>query len=469
MRVRRIGAFGGDHGTARKGHQQGCPESCRHAIMRNFPLVGRLRYLLEAVGPELRQYIVANNNEERPFSRVQRRWVYASSKRQNNYFGFGTDNEPESSPNYLIVKRSALPISSPHVDDADYDPDYRIPSDVVLGGFRNRARTFRHASVVNVSGMSYGSLSGAAVEALNRGAQLAGCFQNTGEGGLAPYHLHGGDIVCQIGTGYFGCREIDGRLSMPQLKALVAAHPQVRAFEIKLSQGTKPGLGDVLPKEKLTEEIARIRGVPLDRDCVSPASHTMFHDADSLLNFAEWIAAETGLPVGVKSAIGEMDFWKELAHLCASTGRSIDFVTVDGGGGGTGAAPLVFADRVGLPFKIGFARMRRVFVEEGLARRVALIGSGKLGFPETALTAFALGCDLVNVGREPLMAVGCIQAQRCHTNHCPTGIATQNRWLSRGLDSQLKSVRLANYVIMLRKELLALSRACGAARPTRPT
>jgi glutamate synthase domain-containing protein 2 len=285
----------------------------RHAIMRNFPLVGRLRYLLEAVGPELRQYIVTNNNEERPFSRAQRRWVYASSKRQNNYFGFGTDNEPESSPNYLIVKHSAFPISSPHVDDADFDPDYRIPSDVVLGGFRNRARTFRPASVVNVSGTSYGSLSGATVEALNRGAQLAGCFQNTDEGGLAPYHLHGGDIVHQIGTGYFGCREIDGRFSMPRLKALVAEHPQVRAVEIKLSQGAKPGLGGVLPKEKPTEESARIRDVPLDRDCVSPASHTMFHDADSLLDFAEWIAAKTGLPVGVNSAIGEMDFWKELA------------------------------------------------------------------------------------------------------------------------------------------------------------
>ncbi|MGE0392237.1 MAG: FMN-binding glutamate synthase family protein [Vicinamibacterales bacterium] len=441
----------------------------RHAILRNFPLIGHLRYLLEAFGPELRQYIVTNNNEERPFSRTQRRWIYASSKRQNNYFGFGSDNEPEASANYLIVKHSAFPKATPHAGEPGYDGMHPIPAAIEIGAWRGRRRPFRPGSVVNVSGMSFGSLSGAAVEALNKGAKLAGCFQNTGEGGLSPYHLQGGDLVLQIGTGYFGCRELDGRFSLPRLKDLVAAHPQIRAIEIKLSQGAKPGAGGVLPKEKITAEIAAIRHIDATRDCVSPASHSVFHDADSLLDFVEQVAQETGLPVGVKSAVGDMGFWHDVARLCATTGRSVDFVTIDGGEGGTGAAPLVFVDHVGLPFKIGFSRVHRAFAEQGLTRKVAFIGSGKLGLPDTALMAFVLGADMVNIAREALMAIGCIQAQRCHTNHCPTGIATQSAWLARGLDPTLKSARLANYIVTLRKDLIALTHACGREHPTAVT
>jgi glutamate synthase domain-containing protein 2 len=441
----------------------------RHAILRNFPVIGHLRYLLEAFGPELRQYIVTNNNEERPFSRTQRRWIYASSKRQNNYFAFGSDNEPEASSNYLIVKHSAFPKSTPHVGEPGYDSMHPIPAAIEIGAWRGRKRPFRPGSVVNVSGMSYGSLSGAAVEALNKGAKLAGCFQNTGEGGLSPYHLQGGDLMLQVGTGYFGCRELDGRFSLPRLKDLVAAHPQIRAIEIKLSQGAKPGAGGVLPKEKITAEIAAIRHIDPTRDCVSPASHAVFHDADSLLDFVERVAQETGLPVGVKSAVGDMGFWNDIARLCATTGRSVDFVTIDGGEGGTGAAPLVFVDHVGLPFKIGFSRVHRTFAEQGLTRKVAFIGSGKLGLPDTALMAFVLGADMVNIAREALMAIGCIQAQRCHTNHCPTGIATQSAWLARGLDPTLKSARLANYIVTLRKDLVALTHACGKDHPTEVT
>src|SRR5262245_9725857 len=248
----------------------------KHAILRNFPIIGHFRYLLESVGPELRQYIVTDNNEERPFSRDQRRWVYASSKLQNNYFGFGSDNELESSPNYHIIKHSPFPLRSPHPGDVDYDPHYTLASLKIVGGYRKRAKAFRPASVINVSGMSFGSLSGAAVEAINRGVKMAGCYQNTGEGGLARHHLHGGDLMYQIGTGYFGCRELDGRFSMPRLKDLVAEHPQIRGIEIKLSQGAKPGVGGVLPKQKLTPEIAAIRGVSLTRDCISPAAHTAF-------------------------------------------------------------------------------------------------------------------------------------------------------------------------------------------------
>src|SRR5215470_17099314 len=203
----------------------------KHAILRNFPIVGHFRYWLEAVGPELRQYIVTDNDEERPFSRDQRRWVYASSKHQNNYFGFGSSNELESSSNYTIIKHSAFPIRSPHPGDEDFDPEFRIPAAKIIGGGRRRAKAFRPRSVVNVSGMSYGSLSGAAVEALNRGAALAGCLQNTGEGGLSPHHLYGGDLIFQIGTGYFGCRELDGRFSLAKLLEITDLHPNIRAME----------------------------------------------------------------------------------------------------------------------------------------------------------------------------------------------------------------------------------------------
>jgi glutamate synthase domain-containing protein 2 len=221
----------------------------------------------------------------------------------------------------------------------------------------------------------------------------------------------------------------------------------------------------VLPRQKVTPEIAAIRGIPMTRDCVSPSAHSAFHDVSSLLDFAESIADRTGLPVGIKSAVGELAFWQELARLISTTGRTLDFITIDGGEGGTGAAPLVFADRVGLPFKIAFSRVQRVFAERGLHEHLTFIGSGRLGFPDAALVGFSLGCDMINVAREALLSIGCIQAQRCHTNHCPTGIATQSMWLSRGLDPTLKSVRLANYIVTLRKELLTLSRACGVEHP----
>ncbi len=438
----------------------------KHAILRNFPIVGHFRYWLEAIGPELRQYIVTDNDEERPFSRDQRRWIYASSKNEDNHFGFGSDNDMESSANYLVIKHSAFPLSLPRKGEPGYDELYRIPCRKVLGGARQRAKAFTPASVVNVSGMSFGSLSGPAVEALNKGAALAACLQSTGEGGVSRHHLHGGDLVWQIGTGYFGCRELDGRFSLDRLKDTLARSPGIRAIEIKLSQGAKPGMGGLLPAAKISEEIAIIRGIPRDRDCVSPPGHTAFRDADGLLDFVERIAAETGLPVGIKSAVGDMTFWHDLTRLMATDTRGVDFITVDGGEGGTGAAPLAFSDHVSFPFKIGFSRVYQTLAAQGVHERVVLIGSGKLGFPEAALLAFSMGCDMVNVAREALLALGCIQAQRCHTNHCPTGIATQNAWLVRGVDPTLKSARVAAYLINLRKELLALSHACGVAHPS---
>jgi len=436
----------------------------KHAILRNFPLIGHFRYMLEAVGPELRQYIVTGNDEERPFSRDERRWIYASSKHQNNYFGFGSDNDFDRAPSYIIVKQVAFPIDSPRPGDPDHDAMYRIPCAKVLGGYRQRRKAFRPSSVVNTSAMSYGSLSAAAVEAINRGVKIAGCMQNTGEGGVARHHDHGGDLIWQLGTGYFGARDANGRFSLERLQETVS-HVPVRAIEIKISQGAKPGLGGVLPAVKVTEEISRIRGVPMGKDCISPAAHTAFRNVDELLDFAEHIGETTGLPVGIKSAVGDLKFWKDLSRLMATTGRAVDFITIDGGEGGTGAAPLVFVDHVALPFKIGFARVYRELVNQGMHEKVVLIGSGKLGFPHVGLLAMALGCDMFNVAREAMLSIGCIQAQRCHTGHCPTGVATQNAWLMRGLDPTFKAARFANYIVTLRKEVLQLSHACGEHHP----
>jgi len=427
-----------------------------HTLLRNFPVIGHARYLLEAIGPELRQYLVAGNNEERPFTRDQRRWVYASAKEENNYFGFGTDNDLEYTAGYPVINHRtfgrAVPATNVHAGH-----DVTLPSAKVLGGPRGRRQAFRPESVVNISAMSFGSLSGAAIEALNRGAALAGCLHNTGEGGVSPHHRHGGELVYQIGTAYFGCRDEHGRFDLQRLKDLVAGAP-VRALEIKLSQGAKPGLGGVLPAAKVSAEIAETRGVPQGVDCISPSRHAEFSDADSLLDWVELLAAETGLPVGIKSAVGDMQFWHDLARLMAQGDRGVDFVTVDGGEGGTGAAPLIFTDSVSLPFQLGFARA-------GLAEQVTFVGGGKLGLPDNAVVAFALGCDMVNVAREAMLAIGCIQAQKCHTDTCPTGVATQNAWLAHGLDPALKSVRAANYVRTLRRDLLKVAEACGVEHP----
>ena len=434
-----------------------------HALLRNFPLLGRARYALESIGPEMRQYLVAGNNEERPFTRDQRRWVYASAKKENNYFGFGTDNDIEYTAGYPVIKHRtfgrAIPPSSPAAGH-----EVELPCAKVLGAARGRREAFRPRSVVNVSAMSFGSLSGNAIAALNGGAALAGCLHNTGEGGVSPYHRRGGELVFQIGTAYFGCRDADGRFDLGRLKDLVAGAP-VRALEIKLSQGAKPGLGGVLPGAKVSAEIATTRGVAEGRDCISPSRHAEFSDTDSLLDWVELLASETGLPVGIKSAVGDLQFWDELTTLMSETRRGVDFVTIDGGEGGTGAAPLIFTDSVSLPFQLGFSRVYRTFAERGLHEQVVFQGAGKLGLPDNAVVAFALGCDMVNVAREAMLAIGCIQAQKCHTDTCPTGVATQNAWLAHGLDPELKSVRLANYVKTLRRDLVKVAEACGVEHP----
>ena len=439
----------------------------KHTILHNYPIVGHLRYLLEKIGPELRQYIVANNREELPFNRSQRSWVYASSKRQNNYEGFGTDQDIHSA-GHIFIKPTMIPYAVGKEHPNRQDPSF-LPSAKVIGEYNQRRKPFRPRSVINISAMSYGSLSRAAIDSLNKGAYRIGCYHNTGEGGLSPYHSNGADVVFHFGTGYFGVRDEKGNFSMDKLKELVEKNPFVKAIEIKLSQGAKPGKGGVLPGKKISKEIAEIRGVEKGKDVLSPAYHSAFTNIPELLQFIEDIANETGLPVGIKSAVGKLDMWEELIAGMESTGKGPDFIAIDGGEGGTGAAPPSFANHVSLPFIYAFSDVYKLFAKKKLTDRLVFIGSGKLGFPSSALMAFSMGVDVINVGREAMMSIGCIQAQICHTNRCPAGIATSSKWLQKGIDVPLKAERFANYIKTLNKEILEITHACGYEHPAQLT
>lgn len=435
----------------------------KHTIKHNFPIVGHFRYLLESIGPELRQYFVANNREELPFNRIERGWVYASSKNENNYEGFGTDRDIYAHQ-HIFINNAMMPyeIGPNHPNASD---KYFLPCAKVMGAYNKRRKPYRPASVINVSAMSFGSLSAKAVESLNKGVKIANAYHNTGEGGLSPYHSHGGDVVFHFGTGYFGVRAEDGGFSMEKMIALVEKNPFIRAIEVKLSQGAKPGKGGVLPGAKITPEIAAIRGVEVGKDVLSPPNHKAFSNVPEMVDFIEKLAEATGLPVGIKAAIGKLDQWEELADIMVKTNRGPDFITVDGGEGGTGAAPPSFADHVSLPWMYGFADLYRLFQEKQLTDRIVFIGSGKLGFPAKAAMAFAMGADCINVAREAMMSIGCIQAQICHTNRCPSGVATQKKWLQNGIDVPLKSERLAQYFKTFRKEFIEITHATGYEHP----
>jgi len=432
-----------------------------HTILHNFPVVGHFRYLIESIGPEIRQYLVANDREELPFNRSQRKWIYASSKKENNYQGFGSDKDVNA-PNFIIIKPAMFPWQ-PKEDHPNKKDKAFLPSAKIIG--LKREKPYRPSSVVNVSAMSFGSLSSAAITALNKGSLKAGAYHNTGEGGLSPYHSFGADVCFHFGTGYFGVRGEDGNFSMEKMIQLVKDNPFIKMIEVKLSQGAKPGKGGVLPAKKITKEISEIRGVPMGEDVLSPASHTAFTNINELVDFIEDIAEATGLPVGIKSAVGRMGYWRELANRMKETGKGPDFITIDGGEGGTGAAPPAFADHVSMPFIYAFTKVYKTFQEIGISDKLTWIASGKLGLPDRATMAFAMGADIINVAREAMLSIGCIQAQICHTNHCPTGIATQNNWNQRGLDVTLKSERYYNYVKSLRKELLEITYACGYEHP----
>lgn len=443
----------------------------KHTLKRNFPVFGRFRYIAEALGPPIRQYFIANNREELPFNRSQRSWIYASSKGENNYEGFGTDKDIYAA-NYIFINPKMFPfkVEKDHINHSSQDP-YFLPCAKVMGLSHNRKKPFRPYSIVNISAMSYGSLSAQAQSSLNQGAAMVGAYHNTGEGGLSPYHQEGADVIFHIGTGYFGCGITgeDGSryFSFEKLEELVLnKYSKVKAIEVKLSQGAKPGKGGVLPAKKNTPEIAAIRGVDPYTDVLSPSYHTAFSNVRELVDFIEEIANRTGIPVGIKSAVGDLEQWKELAEIMKKENKGPDFITIDGGEGGTGAAPPSFADHVALPWIYGFSEVYQVFKEKGITNDIVFIGSGKLGFPSEIMKAMALGADLINVAREAMLSIGCIQAQECHTDKCPTGIATQNKWLSGGIDPRLKSVRFAKYVKTLRKETLEMAHACGYEHPS---
>lgn len=435
----------------------------KHIILHNFPVVGHLRYFLEGIGPELRQYIVALDREELPFNRNERGWIYASAKNENNYEGFGTDEDIYRT-NYIFINNSMLAYKL-EKDHPNYEEPGNIPCAKVMGEFNKRKRPFRPASVINVSAMSFGSLSAKAVESLNEGCKRAKAYHNTGEGGLSDYHKKGADVVFHFGTGYFGCRGTDGNFSLEKLVAMVEKYPQIRAIEVKLSQGAKPGKGGVLPASKITKEISEIRHVPLGKDVLSPPTHSAFSTIPEMVDFIEEIAEATGLPVGIKSAVGQLKQWEELAEIMQNTNRGPDFITVDGGEGGTGAAPPSFADHVSLPFINAFTDVYKVFQKRALSNRIVFVASGKLGFPAKAAMAFAMGADTINVAREAMLSIGCIQAMVCHNNTCPTGITTQNKWLQSGINIQDKAERLDYYFAKFKKELLEITHACGYEHP----
>jgi glutamate synthase domain-containing protein 2 len=436
----------------------------KHTISHNFPIVGHLRYLLEKFGPELRQYLVANNREELPFNRIERGWIYASAKKENNYEGFGTDRDIYAHQ-HIFVNNAMIPFKVDENHPNTIDKTF-LPCAKVMGAYNKRKKPFRPASIINVSAMSFGSLSAKAIESLNKGIKIADAYHNTGEGGLSPYHCNGGDVIFHFGTGYFGVRDANGDFSMKKLVQLVKKKPFIKAIEVKLSQGAKPGKGGVLPGAKITKEIAEIRGVEVGKDVLSPPNHSAFSNVTELLEFIEALAENTGLPVGIKAAIGKLDEWQTLANLMVQTGKGPDFITVDGGEGGTGAAPPSFADHVSLPWVYGFSDLYKLFQSKGLTERIVFIGSGKLGFPAKAAMAFAMGADCINVAREAMMSIGCIQAQVCHTNRCPSGVATQNKWLQNGIDPTLKSERLAQYFKTFRKEFVEITHAAGYEHPS---
>ena len=426
----------------------------QHAVTRNFPVIGHFRYFFEEMGQPLRQYFFAGDLEERPYNRVTRSWVYASAKRQNNYVGFGSQVDPHE-PGRMHILPSMYPTLS---------PDAELPMPRLIGA--KRAQPYQPRRFANIAGMSFGALSPNAVRALSRGAKLAGCYMSTGEGSLSPYHLEGDcDILYQIGPAKFGCRTPDGGFDDEKAAAILAL-PQVKMVEIKLAQGAKPGKGGVLPKEKITPEIAKIRGIPLGQDCHSPNRFEEFDDAASLLDFIARVRRLTGKPIGLKMVVGARGEVDDLCREIRARGDGPDFIAVDGKEGGSGAAPLALADYVGLPLIDALTAVDNALRREGLRDDIAVIASGKIATGGELATHIALGADLVHIGRGFLFSIGCIQALRCHTNTCPTGVTTQNRWLQSGLNPADKSVRVHNYALALERDLQMITHACGLQHPS---
>ena len=423
----------------------------KHAIRRNYPVIGRFRYFFERQGEFFRQYFFALDREEMPFNRAERSWVYRAAKDIDHTAAFGSTQSLETTGTVMFMN-CAFPT---------LDEEALAPSNVTIGPYSKFPYTTN--SLFNISGMSFGALSSPAVRALSKGAKLAGCWMNTGEGGLSPYHLEGGaDLVFQIGTAKYGVRDEHGNLSTEKLKA-VAAHPAVKMFELKMSQGAKPGKGGMLPGRKVNAEIAKIRGIPEGQDSISPNGHPEIKNPKDILDMLTTIKSTTGKPTGFKAVIGEHAWLESLFAEINHRGieSAPDFITIDSADGGTGAAPQSLLDSVGLPLKESLPLVIQLLKKHGLRERIKIIVSGKLIVPSKVAWALALGADFVVSARGHMFALGCIQAMQCNKDTCPTGITTHNERLQRGLNVEDKAQRVANYNKYIHYGTGLIAHSCG--------
>ncbi|MCE8538407.1 FMN-binding glutamate synthase family protein [Ruegeria pomeroyi] len=425
------------------------------AIRRNYPVIGRFRNIFTELGEFFRQYFFAMDREEMPFNRAQRNWVYNASEAKGNTVAFGSTRN-------LNIPGTPIFMNAPF---PPLDNQFGATEPLVIGP--TSRQPYSAPSIFNISGMSYGAISKPAVLALSKGAKAAGVWMNTGEGGLSPYHLEGGaDIVFQIGTAKFGVRDAEGNLSDDKLRE-VAAHPQVKMFEIKLSQGAKPGKGGILPAAKIDAEISQIRGVPMGMDAISPNRHREVDDFDGLLDLISHVREVTGKPVGIKTCMGSADPWFDFFRRIRERAddSAPDFITVDGGEGGTGAAPMPLIDLVGLPLREALIRMVDLRDLSGLHDRIRIVASGKLVAPGDVAWAICLGADFITSARGFMFSLGCIQALKCNKNTCPTGITTHIPSLQKGLVVHEKEKRVAAYARSVIKEVETIAHSVGVPEP----
>jgi len=430
----------------------------QQAIRRNYPVIGRLRYFFEHLGVFFRQYFFALDREELPFNRAERSWVARSAKNIDSTVAFGS-TKPIHTPGQILFLNSMFPKL-----EEEAEQEHRRP--IVFGEGFARQPYITH-SVFHISAMSYGALSAPAIRALSMGAAKAGILLNTGEGALSPFHLEGGcDLVFQIGTAKYGCRDEHGKLSDEKLTE-IASQDSVKMFEIKLSQGAKPGKGGILPGEKVTEIIAKTRGIPPGRDSISPNRHTDISSIDDLLNMIERVRRVTGKPTGLKFVLGQAGWLDEFCQEIHRRGLEFapDYMTVDSADGGTGAAPQSLIDNVGLPVISSLPLVVDKLTEYGLKRRIKVFASGKMVEPSGVAAALCLGADCVNTARGFMFALGCVQALQCNKNTCPTGITTHDPELQKGLDANLKADRVANYARNMLKEVRIVAHSCGVINP----
>ncbi|MEZ0006451.1 glutamate synthase domain-containing protein 2 [Flavobacterium sp. 28YEA47A] len=425
----------------------------KKTIRRNFPLVGRMRYLLESLGPGVRQYFIEKDLDGKPFNRLERSLVYQRSKKETDSNPFGTQLDIyEIGYQWINHSIKAIPFSK-----VDSNPKIKIGS--------SQCEKPYDASLYNISAMSFGSLSRNAIQALNSGAKQGGFYHNTGEGGLSPYHLEGGDVVWNIGTGYFSCRDENGNFSYEQY-AKRAVLDNVKMIEIKFSQGAKPGHGGILPKEKVTDEIAAIRLVSKGKDILSPPTHSAFSTPLELMDFIKLLRKGSGgKPIGMKICIGNKSEFISICKAMVETKTYFDFITVDGGEGGTGAAPQEYSDHVGMPLRDALAFVYDCLVGFGVKDQIKIICSGKIITGFDIIKTLATGADLCNSARGMMFALGCIQALECHANTCPTGVATQDPRLVKGLVPEEKSVRVARFQHETVKSAMELMASAGISHP----